>query len=122
MEMEHGGRNGRHKWEREGKPQRSVDGRGEVAVSTTRDPRHAKWRGAEATAASVRRVNRRVNMEVRCEGGEQGTSRGNWNGWPGHGHERAVFLFFSLLLFTLVKCPCVATAHKLFMHNDYIKT
>jgi hypothetical protein len=32
MEMEHGGRNGRHKWERGGKSQRSADGRGEVTV------------------------------------------------------------------------------------------
>jgi hypothetical protein len=49
--------------ERGGKSQRSADGRGEVAAvwfcSTTRNPRQAKWRGAQATAASVRRVNRR---------------------------------------------------------------
>jgi hypothetical protein len=94
--MEHSGRNCRHKWEREGKSQRSADARGEVAAvwfcSTTRDPRQAKWRGAQTTPASVRRVNRRrkigkgerwdgAHMEVRCEGGEQETSRGNWNGW-----------------------------------------
>jgi hypothetical protein len=33
-----------------------------------------------------------------------------------------VGLVTEIYIYTLVKCPCVATAHKLFMHNDYIKT